>query len=69
MNAPLTFIVDLGNRIGCAGQTNTVSRAATIASKKATKGGAKLRGAGVVRYWFNDTRPGRAAQSYAGLAG
>jgi len=69
MNAPLTFIVDLGNRIGCAGQTNTVYGAAATITKEATKGSAKLRGAGVVRYWFNDTRPSRATQSYAGLAG
>jgi hypothetical protein len=29
----------------------------------------KLRGTRVIRYWFNNPRPSRAPQGYAGLAG
>jgi hypothetical protein len=48
------------------GQTHTVYGA----PKKAGKAKAdKLRGTRVVRYWFNDARPSRAPQGYAGVAG
>lgn len=46
------------------GQAHTVHRASKEAGKAQT-----MRGAGTVRYWFNDTRPGRPSQSYAGMAG
>jgi len=49
------------------GQADLVRRAAVQKDGEAKAD--KLRGAGVVRYWFNDTRPGRETQSYAGLAG
>lgn len=40
------------------------------AAEKARAGKAdELRGAGVVRYWYDDTRPGRTAHGYVGLAG
>ena len=51
-----------------AGQVNFVCRAAAQ-ENVATKSNASLRGTGTVRYWFNDTRPGRPTQSYAGMAG
>jgi hypothetical protein len=47
------------------GQAHTVYGA----PKKAGKAKAdKLRGTGVVRYWFDNARPFGAAQSYAGVA-
>ena len=49
------------------GQADLVHRATAQKAREAKAD--KLRGAGVVRYWFDDTRSGRAAQSYAGLAG
>jgi hypothetical protein len=52
-----------------AGQVNPVYRAATTAAKKATKGNARLRGAGVVRYWFDNARPCGTTQSHVRLAG
>jgi hypothetical protein len=36
-----------------AGQVNPVYGASTTASKEAAKGNARLRGTGVVRYWFD----------------
>ena len=69
MNALVSFfgfgIVDGSS----AGQAYTVYRTSSSATKKATKVNAKLRGTRTVRYWFNDTRPGRPTQSYAGMAG
>ena len=50
-----------------AGQVNPVYGAATTAAKKATKGNARLRGTGVVRYWFDNARPFGATQSHAGV--
>lgn len=50
-----------------AGQTHTVYRASTAAAKEATKGNARLRGAGVVRYWFDNARPFGETQSHAGV--
>jgi hypothetical protein len=52
-----------------AGQVNLVYRAATTAAKKATKGNARLRGAGVIRYWFDNARPCGTPQGYAGVVG
>jgi len=52
-----------------AGQVNPVYRAATTAAKEGTKGNARLRGAGVVRYWFDNARPCGTTQSHARLVG
>jgi len=60
---------DAGNSIGGTGQAHTVYGAAPSVTKAATQTKAsRLRGARVVRYWFNDARPDRPTQSYAGLA-
>jgi hypothetical protein len=48
-----------------AGQVNPVYGASTAAAKEATKGNARLRGAGVVRHWFNDARPSGTPQGHA----
>lgn len=52
-----------------AGQVNPVYGAATATTKEATKGNARLRGAGALRYRVDGARPGGAPQSHAGLAG
>ena len=52
-----------------AGQTHPVYGAATAITKEATKGNARLRGAGVVRYWFNDARPSGTPQGHARMVG
>jgi hypothetical protein len=52
-----------------AGQVNPVYGAATTAAKKATKGNARMRGAGVIRYWFDNARPCGTTQSHARLVG
>ena len=49
------------------GKADLVHRAAAQKAREAKAD--KLRGAGVVRYWFHDSRPGRPAQSYSGMAG
>ena len=54
---------DADNRIGGTGQAHTVYGAAQEATKN------RLRGAGVVRYWLDNTRPSRAPQGHAGVAG
>jgi hypothetical protein len=51
-----------------AGQVNPVYGASTAAAKKATKGNARLRGAGVIRYWVDNARPFGETQSHAGVA-
>ena len=55
---------DADNRIGGTGQAHTVYPSV---AKEAPKGG--LRGAGFIRYWLDNTRPGRAPQSHTGLVG
>ena len=57
---------DAGNRVVGTGQAHTVY-GATQKAGKAKAGG--LRGTGAIRHWFNDARPGRAPQGYAGVAG
>ena len=52
-----------------AGQTHPVYGAATAITKEGTKSNARLLGAGVVRYWFNNARSDRTPQGYAGVAG
>ena len=52
-----------------AGQADLVHRAAASVAQEAPKGYAKLRGAGFVRYWLDSSRPSRAPQGHAGLAG
>ena len=56
---------DADNSIGGTGQAHTVYGA--VAQEAAKAGG--MRGAGTVRYWSDNTRPSRAPQSHAGLAG
>lgn len=56
---------DADNRIGGTGQAHTVYGAVIKAQTNA--GG--LRGAGAIRYWFDNARPSRAPQGYAGVAG
>ena len=69
MNAPRTFITDVGNGIGGAGQAHPVYGAATATTKEATKGNARLRGAGTVRNSLVNARPSRTPQDYAGVVG
>jgi len=54
---------DAVNSIVSTGQAHTVYGAAQEATKN------RLRGAGVVRYWSDNTRPSGAPQSHAGLVG
>jgi hypothetical protein len=49
------------------GQANPVQRATFV--EETAKRTITLPSTGTVRYWFNDTRPGRPTQSYAGMAG
>ena len=56
---------DAVNSIVSTGQAHTVYGAAIKAQIKA--GG--LRGAGALRYWFDNARPSGAPQGHAGLAG
>lgn len=51
------------------GQTHPVYGAATAITKEGTKGNARMRGAGVIRHWLDDSRPSRAPQSHARMAG
>ena len=51
------------------GQAHTVQWAASVTKTVAQSQAGRLRSARVVRHWFNDTRPGRPTQSYAGMAG
>jgi hypothetical protein len=52
-----------------AGQVNPVQWATTAFTKEAAKRTITLPSTGTIRYWFNDTRPGRPTQGYAGMAG
>ena len=56
---------DADNRIGGTGKAHTIYGAAKETGK--AQGG--LRGAGAIRYWADNARPGRAPQSHTGLAG
>jgi len=51
------------------GQTNPIQWPASVTKTAAQSQAGRLRGTRTVRYWFNDTRPGRPTQSYAGMAG
>jgi len=57
---------DAGNRIVGTGQAHTVY-GATQKAGKAKAGG--LRGAGALRHWFDNARPGGAPQGHAGVVG
>ena len=50
-----------------AGQADLVHRAS--AAQETPQGYAKLRGSRVVRYWLDSSRPSRAPQGHAGMAG
>jgi len=65
----LVFVLfsDAGNRIVGTGQAHTVYRASS--STKAKTQTNDLRGARAIRYWFDNARPGRTPQGYAGMAG
>ena len=52
-----------------AGQTYPVYGASTTITKEGTKGNARMRGAGVIRYWLDGSRPSRAPQSHARMVG
>ena len=66
MNALLSVLFsDAGNSIVGTGQAHTVHGTAAVA-QEADKAN-RLRGAGVVRYWFDNARPGGTPQSYAGM--
>ena len=63
------LLFDAGNRVVGTGQAHTVYGAASSVAKETAKSNAKLRGTGFVRYWLDNTRPSRAPQGHAGLAG
>ena len=67
MNAPLYFVTDVGNGIGCPGQVD-LERAAATTTQASTKAN-RLRGAGAVRHSLVNARPSGAPQGYAGVAG
>jgi hypothetical protein len=53
MYALVSGFSDAGNSIVSAGQAHTVYGAASSVAQEAPKGDAKLRGAGVIRYWLD----------------
>lgn len=53
-----------GNSVVSTGHANAIYGTAKEARKVQA-----VRGARTIRYWFNDTRPGRPTQGYAGMAG
>jgi hypothetical protein len=55
-------------RIFGRGQVNSVYRTPASVTQKITAQ-VKLRHTRTIRYWFHDSRPGRPAQSYSGMAG
>ena len=59
------LLSDADNSVGGTGQAHTVYGVAKETGK--AQGG--LRGTGFIRYWFNNTRPSRAPQGHAGMAG
>jgi hypothetical protein len=59
--------IGTGDRIGCPGQVNSKYGAAAFTKKTIAK--IKLRGAGVVRYWLDNSRPSRTSQSHVSVAG
>ena len=67
MNAQIYFVTDVGNGIGCPGQVD-LERAAATTTKASTKANG-LRGAGALRYRFDNARPSRAPQGHACVAG
>jgi len=67
MNAPFHLITDAGNGICCTGQVDLERAAATITQTSTKAIG--LRGAGAVRHRFDNARPSRTPQGYAGVAG
>jgi hypothetical protein len=51
------------------GQTHIVHGTPAAVTQEAAQTAAKLCGAGFVRYWLDNSRPSRAPQGHAGLAG
>lgn len=64
-----TLFSGAGNSINRSGQANPFQWPTAAFTKEAAQRAIKLRGAGVVRYWLNNSRPSRAPQSNVGLAG
>ena len=58
--------VGVGDNISCPRQADLVHGAA---AQEATQSTIKLPSTGTVRYWFNNPRPSRASQGYAGMVG
>ena len=58
-----------GNSIVGTRQAHTVCGTPAADAKETPKGNAKLRGAGAIRHWIDDSQPSRAPQGHAGLAG
>lgn len=67
MNAQIYFVTDAGNGICCTGQVD-LERAAATTTQASTKANG-LRGAGAVRHRFDNARPIRTPQGYAGMVG
>ena len=66
INARRHTLFGAGHGIGRPGQAD--SERAAAANQEAAQA-AKLRGAGAIRYWFDNARPSRAPQGHAGVAG
>ena len=63
INAPNRTLFGAGHGIGRPGQADSEYGAATKAQAAATK----MRGAGFVRYWLDNSRPSGAPQGHAGV--
>ena len=61
------LLSDAGNRIVGTGQTHIVHGTPAAVTQEAAQT-TKLRGAGFIRYWLDNSRPSGAPQSYAGVA-
>jgi hypothetical protein len=59
--------VATGDGITCPGQINPIHWGTTTAAKEGAHQ-VNLPSARTVRYWLDNARPGRAPQSYVGLA-
>ena len=59
-----TMFFGVDNNVVSPRQAHFEQRTAASAQKTI-----KLRGAGTIRYWFNNPRPSRAPQGYVGVAG
>ena len=69
MYAPLNIFCAAAVGSFGRGQTHPVQWPASVFTQEAAQRIIKLPTTGTVCHWFNDTRPGRPTQSYAGMAG